>query len=120
MIDGPLPAMEASRQRTAKARAKIVADPIGIGVKAGKFSREDLYSYLGWDYRSGTRPSPVRGWSFLRIEHEPLAVDHLAVLCDRHVDAGAALGMDQLDGLRHGVGIFPAVLHGFEAQAGAV
>src|SRR6202047_327056 len=40
MIDGPLPAMEASRQRTAKARrAKIVADPIAIGIKAGKSSR---------------------------------------------------------------------------------
>jgi hypothetical protein len=33
---------------------------------------------------------------------------------------GAALGVDQLDRLRHRVGIFPAVLHGFEAQAGAV
>src|SRR5258707_8843227 len=40
MIDGPLPAMEASRQRIAKARrAKIVPDPIAIGVKAGKSSR---------------------------------------------------------------------------------
>jgi hypothetical protein len=40
MIDGPLPAMEASRLRTAKAREqKIVTDPIGIGVKAGKSSK---------------------------------------------------------------------------------
>ena len=30
------------------------------------------------------------------------------------------LGVDQLDRLRHRVGIFPAVLHSFEAQAGAV
>ena len=30
------------------------------------------------------------------------------------------LGVDQLDRLRHRVGIFPAVLHRFEAQAGAV
>src|ERR1700704_423758 len=37
--------------------------------------------------------------------------------CDRHVDAGAVFGVHQLDGLRHGVGIFAAVLHSFEAQA---
>jgi hypothetical protein len=55
----------------------------------------------------------------LRIEPVPLAVDYLAALRDRHVDAGAALGIDQFDGLRHGVGIFPAVLHGFEVQAGS-
>ncbi len=47
MIDGPLPAMEASRQRTAKARAKIVADPIGIGVKAGKSSRTSCSQAVG-------------------------------------------------------------------------
>jgi hypothetical protein len=32
----------------------------------------------------------------------------------------SALDIDQFDGLRHCVGIFPAALHGFEAQAGAV
>src|SRR5260221_8743283 len=32
----------------------------------------------------------------LRIEREPLAIDHLAVLRDRHADAAAAFGMDQL------------------------
>src|SRR5712671_6116791 len=48
MIDGPLPAMEASRQRTAKAReAKIFADPIGIGVKAGKSSRTSCSQAVG-------------------------------------------------------------------------
>src|ERR1700682_4572731 len=41
--------------------------------------------FMGWDYRSGTRPSPVRGRS--------LAVDHLAVLRDRHVNGGAALSI---------------------------
>jgi hypothetical protein len=35
-----------------------------------------------------------------------------------HVDAGTALGVDQLDSLRHGVGIFAAVLQRLEAQAG--
>src|SRR5450631_4402973 len=42
------------------------------------------------------------------IECKPLAVDHLAVLHDRHVDAAAALGIDQFDGLRYRVGIFSA------------
>jgi hypothetical protein len=32
----------------------------------------------------------------LRIDHKPLAVDHLAVLHDRHADAAAAFGIDQL------------------------
>jgi hypothetical protein len=41
-----------------------------------------------------------------------MAVDNLAVLCDRHVDAEAALSIDQFDGLRHGVGIFAAVRNG--------
>ena len=50
------------------------------------------------------------------IEHKPLAVDHLAVLCDRDVDAGAALSIDQFDSLRHRIGIFAAMIHGFEAQ----
>ena len=38
--------------------------------------------------------SCLRAWSFiLWIEHKPLAVDYLAVLSDRHVYAGAALGI---------------------------
>jgi hypothetical protein len=32
----------------------------------------------------------------LRIERKSLAIDHLAVLHDRHVDAAAAFGIDQL------------------------
>ena len=43
----------------------------------------------------------------LRIEHKALAVDDLAVLRDRNVNAGPALGVGQLDGLRHPVEIFP-------------
>jgi hypothetical protein len=50
------------------------------------------------------------------IKRKPLAINHLAVPHDRLVDAGAALSIDQLDGLGHRVGIFSAVLHGFEAQ----
>jgi len=38
-------------------------------------------------------------------KRKPLAVDHLAVLCGRHVNAGP---------------VFATVLHGLEAQAGAV
>jgi hypothetical protein len=49
-----------------------------------------------------------------------MAVDQLSVLRDRHVYAGSAFGIDQFDCLRHCVGIFAAMLHGFEAQAGAV
>jgi hypothetical protein len=56
----------------------------------------------------------------LRVDYIPQAIDHLAVLRDRHIDAGAALGVDELDSFRHRVGIFAAVLHRFEAQAGAV
>jgi hypothetical protein len=39
------------------------------------------------------------------IEHVPLAVDDLPILCDWRVDAGAAFGMDELDGLGQGVWI---------------
>jgi hypothetical protein len=68
---------------------------------------------------SGSKPVPL-----LRIIIRPLdqthtpGYQHPAALCDRHVDAGAALCVDQFDGLRHCVKIFSAVLHGFEAQAG--
>src|SRR5712664_2333367 len=66
-------------------------------------------------FRSGSKevhvmtkwPLPSR---IVWIEHRPLAVDHLAVLCHRHVDAGAALSIDQFDRLGHWVGIFAAVL----------
>ena len=61
-------------------------------------------------------PSGSRYSFILRPEHKPLAVDHLSVLCDRQVDAGASLGIDQFDGLRHLVGIFAAVLHRYKAQ----
>jgi len=36
------------------------------------------------------------------------------------LDAGAALSIDQFDGLWHCIGIFSAVLHRFEAKAGPV
>src|ERR1700682_1510618 len=39
---------------------------------------------------------------------------------DRHVNAGPALGVGQLDGLRHGVWIFAAVIQRLEPKAGAV
>jgi hypothetical protein len=49
-----------------------------------------------------------RASSFIfQIEDESLAVDHFPVLRDRDVDAGAAFGIHQLDGLGHGVWIFP-------------
>jgi hypothetical protein len=48
-----------------------------------------------------------------------LAVDDLSVLRDRRVNAGAAFGFDEF-GLWHGVWIFAAVIHGFEAKAGPV
>ena len=41
----------------------------------------------------------------LEIEHVPLAVDDLPISRDWRVDAGAALGIDQFDGLRDCVGI---------------
>src|ERR1700704_3532236 len=50
--------------------------------------------------------------------HRPL--DHLAVLRDRHIDGGPSLSVDELDGLRHGVGILAALIHRFEAAAGPV
>ena len=53
----------------------------------------------------------------IQIEHKPFPVDYLAVVRDRHEDEGATFGVDQFDGLRHCVGIFPAMLHGLEAQA---
>ena len=49
-----------------------------------------------------------------------LAVDHFAVLGDRNINAGTPLCIDHLDGLRHRIWILTAMLHGFEAEAGAV
>jgi hypothetical protein len=49
-----------------------------------------------------------------------LAVDHLAILRDRDVDAERALSIDQFDGLSVVSGLFPAVFHGLEAQASPV
>lgn len=46
------------------------------------------------------------------------SINPFAVLRDRHVDAGAPLGVDQFDGLRHRVGIFPAMVQRFEAKVG--
>jgi hypothetical protein len=43
-------------------------------------------------------------------------VDNPAILCDRHVDARAALGIDQFDSLRHCVAIFAAVRHAKEGM----
>jgi len=56
----------------------------------------------------------------LRIEHKTLAVDHLAVLCDGHVNAVPARGIDQLDGLGHRIGVFAAVIQRLEAKASPV
>ena len=56
----------------------------------------------------------------LEIEHVPLAVDDLPILHDWRVDAGAAFGIDELDGLWHGVWIFAAVIQCLEPKAGAV
>jgi len=51
-----------------------------------------IFLFVRLDY-----PDEFRGRSFvLWIEHEPLAVDHLAVLRDRRVDAGATLGVEKL------------------------
>ena len=41
------------------------------------------------------QPTPAGRAVVLRIERKSLAVDQPAVLCDRHVNAGAALGIDQ-------------------------
>ena len=44
----------------------------------------------------------------------------VVVRIDLHVNAGAPLSINQLDRLRHRVGIFAAMFHGFEAQASPV
>src|SRR6266581_3452068 len=62
----------------------------------------------------------ITGHHHLPHRAQSLAVDHLAVLRDWNIDGGPSLSVDELDSLRHRVGIFPAVLHGFEAQASAV
>jgi len=73
---------------------------------------------IGCLYHPPKQTSPVI--IILRIEHNALAVDDVPILCDRHIDGGPALGVDQVDGLWHRVRIFPAVLHGLEAQASPV
>ena len=62
---------------------------------------------------------PIRA-SIERGNVQYVASDHLAVLRDRHIDGGPSLSVDELDHLRHRVGIFAAVLLRFEAEAGAV
>jgi hypothetical protein len=53
----------------------------------------------------GARGAALTGGA--RIEHEPLAGDHLAVLHDRHADAAAAFGIDQLVAWGIVLGHFP-------------
>jgi hypothetical protein len=48
----------------------------------------------------------------VQIEDLPLT---FAILRNRDADAGAALTIDKIDGLRHRIGIFAAMVHGFEA-----
>ena len=50
----------------------------------------------------------------------PWMSTHLAMLRDRHVNTRAAFCIDELDCLWHGVGIFAAVIHGFEAQTSPI
>jgi len=57
---------------------------------------------------SGTRSRDCRSF-ILWIKHISLAIDNLFVLCDRHVDAGAALGVAALDGLRQRGPLVPAI-----------
>src|SRR5260370_12909021 len=47
----------------------------------------------------------------LQIKHVSLTVHHLAVLGDRHVDAGAAIGIDYLDPSQRIVCTFPPLFH---------
>jgi hypothetical protein len=49
-----------------------------------------------------------------------LAVDHLSILGDRHVYAGAAFRIEELDRLWHGGGVFAAVIKRLESKAGGV
>jgi hypothetical protein len=48
----------------------------------------------------------------VQIEDLPLT---FAILRNRDADAGAALTIDKIDSLRHRIGIFAAMVHGFEA-----
>jgi hypothetical protein len=47
----------------------------------------------------------------VQIEDLPLTF----LLRNRDADAGAALTIDKIDSLRHRIGIFAAMVHGFEA-----
>jgi hypothetical protein len=49
-----------------------------------------------------------------------LTIHDLTVLRDRHVDARTAFGVGKFDGLRHIVGIFPTMIHGFKVKATTV
>jgi hypothetical protein len=53
----------------------------------------------------------------LWIKRIPLAVNHFAVRCDRHVNTGAAKSIGQFDRLRHCIGILAAMIQRFEAKA---
>jgi hypothetical protein len=48
----------------------------------------------------------------VQIEDLPLT---FAILRNRDADAGPALTIDKIDSLRHRIGIFTAMVHGFEA-----
>jgi hypothetical protein len=46
-------------------------------------------------HRPRKQTSPVI--IIFRIEHKALAVDDVPILCDRHIDGGPALSVDQFD-----------------------
>ena len=84
----------------------------------------DLHAIAGGVWTTSIRPAAAR------LEAKPsivlivcrvsLTIHDLTILRDRHVDARTAFGVSQYDGLRHIVGIFPTMIHGFKAKAATV
>ena len=52
----------------------------------------------------------------LIVQRRCRTIDHPIMLRDRHVDARASIRIREPDCLRHGVGIFAAMIHGLKAQ----
>jgi hypothetical protein len=89
-----------------------------------------------WSWNAGPLSQNKDGTAILRwaaaarLEAKPsivlivcrvsLTIHDLTILRDRHVDARTAFDVGKFDGLRHIVGIFPTMIHGFKAKAATV
>jgi hypothetical protein len=110
-LDGGIPEMDTrARQRGVVARSFGVAGDMVLAASPSRAGRSRASPFQFIVFGRGRGPA-VSCW---RSNTYPCCRPP-SVLHDRHVNAGAALSIDQLDGLRHGVGIFAAMIQRLKA-----